>query len=143
MLIVCCIYIIIWVVSRNQPQRLLKRANPNHFLVWSKARSSLVMLVKWKLWSGNYGDRSMAMYKVMMTINAKNKVNERGNKMVGIKRWEGQWEITREMMEQLGMMGVMLGVAALMVSSPPLVSPYSSNQWQLLHLQVCPKTIFL
>lgn len=36
---------------------------------------------------------------------------------------------TREMMEQLEMMGVMLGVAALMVSSPPLVSPHSSNQW--------------
>jgi hypothetical protein len=50
------------------------------------------MSVKWKLWSGNFGDGSMAMYKVMMTINAKNKVNERGNKMVGIKRWEGQWE---------------------------------------------------
>ncbi len=92
MLIVCCTYIIIRVVSRSQPQRLLKRANPNKFLVWSKARSSLAMSVKWKLWSGTYGDGSAAIYKVMMTINAKNKVNERGNKMVGIKRWEGQWE---------------------------------------------------
>jgi hypothetical protein len=47
------------------------------------------MSVKRKLWSGNYGDGGTAMYKVMMTINAKNIVNERGNKMVGIKRWEG------------------------------------------------------
>jgi hypothetical protein len=44
------------------------------------------MSVKWKLWSGNYGAGSTAMYKVMMTINAKNKANE----MVGITRWEGQ-----------------------------------------------------
>ncbi len=89
MLIVCCIYIIIRVVSRSQPQTLVKPANPNNFLVWSKARSSLAMSVKRKLWSGNYGDGGTAMYKVMMTINAKNIVNERGNKMVGIKRWEG------------------------------------------------------
>jgi hypothetical protein len=88
MLIICSIYIIIRVVSRSQPQRLPKWANPNNFLVWSKARSSLAMSVKWKPWSGNYGDGSTAMYKVMMTINAKNKVNE----MVGIERWEGQCE---------------------------------------------------
>jgi hypothetical protein len=82
------------------------------------------MSVKWKLRRWQHGHLQGDDDNQCKEQGQLERQQDGGHKKVG--RAMGT---TREMMEQLGMMGVMLGVAALMVSSPPLVSPYSSNQW--------------